>query len=281
MSLSVTVSHCQSISITVSHCQSLSATVSHCKSYFLFPTPSLSSTPFYIKPLLSEPSHSYLQHLYFFQNPTLFTGVLSLPPPWTPPPSLPENLFFRTLPSLSVPPQPCPPFKCIPLSPCPPTFLLLPYVSGVFKSQLFASPPLKCNPLSPCPPTFWPPPYMTGVSKSQLFAPFFCLRRLNSCSQLTARSRERERSAHKALDLLLTAHSAFERERERDQLTRLLNSCSQLTALYFAGCHKLGEFCRHFMWLQKKGWMASDFNQTVSTTVLECFNSVKHCFSMF
>ena len=26
--------------------------------------------------------------------------------------------------------------------------------------------------------------------------------------------RERERSAHKALDLLLTAHSAFERERE-------------------------------------------------------------------
>ena len=51
-------------------------------------------------------------------------------------------------------------------------------------------------------------------------------RLLNSCSQLTARSRER--SAHKALDLLLTAHSAF--ERERDQLTRLLNSCSQLRA---------------------------------------------------
>ena len=40
-------------------------------------------------------------------------------------------------------------------------------------------------------------------------------RLLASCSQLTARSRERERSAHKALDLLLTAHSAFERERER------------------------------------------------------------------
>ena len=50
-------------------------------------------------------------------------------------------------------------------------------------------------------------------------------RLLNSCSQLRARSRER--SAHKALELLLTAHSAFERERERDQLTRLLNSCSQ------------------------------------------------------
>ena len=31
----------------------------------------------------------------------------------------------------------------------------------------------------------------------------------------SAFERERERSAHKALDLLLTAHSAFERERER------------------------------------------------------------------
>merc|ERR1711936_1201839 len=40
---------------------------------------------------------------------------------------------------------------------------------------------------------------------------------------------ERE-MAQKALDLLLTAQNAFERERERDQLTRLLNSCSQLTA---------------------------------------------------
>ena len=37
-------------------------------------------------------------------------------------------------------------------------------------------------------------------------------RLLNSCSQLRARSRER--SAHKALELLLTAQSAFERERE-------------------------------------------------------------------
>ena len=38
---------------------------------------------------------------------------------------------------------------------------------------------------------------------------------------------ERE-MAQKALELLLTAQSAF--ERERDQLTRLLNSCSQLRA---------------------------------------------------
>ena len=37
-------------------------------------------------------------------------------------------------------------------------------------------------------------------------------RLLTSCSQLTARSRERERSAHKALELLLTAQSAFEKE---------------------------------------------------------------------
>ena len=40
---------------------------------------------------------------------------------------------------------------------------------------------------------------------------------------------ERE-MAQKALELLLTAQNAFERERERDQLTRLLTSCSQLTA---------------------------------------------------
>ena len=45
-------------------------------------------------------------------------------------------------------------------------------------------------------------------------------------SQLKAHMRERE-MAHKALELLLTAQSAFERERERDRLTRLLNSCSQ------------------------------------------------------
>ena len=60
--------------------------------------------------------------------------------------------------------------------------------------------------------------------------------------------REGEIWAHKALGLLLTAH--------------------------------LGEFSRHFMWLQKKGWMAPDLNQTGLTTVLACFNSVKHCFSM-
>ena len=46
---------------------------------------------------------------------------------------------------------------------------------------------------------------------------------------LTAQSAfKRERSAHKALDLLLTAQSAFERERERDWLTTQLTSCSQL-----------------------------------------------------
>ena len=45
-------------------------------------------------------------------------------------------------------------------------------------------------------------------------------RLLNSCSQLRARSRER--SAHKALDLLLTAHSAFERERSAHKALELL-----------------------------------------------------------
>jgi len=74
---------------------------------------------------------------------------------------------------------------------------------------------------------------------------------------------ERE-MAQKALGLLLTAQSAF----ERDQLTRLLNSCSQLRAR------------SREREINSQGWMASDFNQAVLTTVLECFNSVKHCFSI-
>ena len=51
-------------------------------------------------------------------------------------------------------------------------------------------------------------------------------RLLNSCSQLRARSRER--SAHKALDLLLTAHSAFKRkkrERSAHKAQILIKQC--------------------------------------------------------
>ena len=88
-------------------------------------------------------------------------------------------------------------------------------------------------------------------------------------SQSLSSKRERE-MAHKVLshsservregemdgsrDSWPLAHSS-ESAQERDRLTRLLTSCQM-------------------------DWAASDLNQTVLATVLACFNSVKHCFSM-
>ena len=71
---------------------------------------------------------------------------------------------------------------------------------------------------------------------------------------------ERE-MAQKALELLLTAQNAI--ERERDQLTRLLNSCSQLTAR------------------SKEREISSQGSCSHCFSIIACFNSVLHCFSMF
>ena len=161
-----------------------------------FPTPSLNllfSTPLpqtiFTMTLLPLPllcwtfplPHSfYLQHLYFFQNPTLFTGVLALPLSldFPSPPFLPENLFSE------------------------------PFLLGLFPQNLGPPAPSSASPsplaLQPFDlPLIWQECLnLNCLLPSSAFGAW-------TFAHSSLRVWERERSAHKALDLLLTAHSAF------------------------------------------------------------------------